>query len=46
MEELELILKELGLTPTSGYGDTIIIWKDNEIVEVKTMNIQLPKYIN
>ncbi len=46
MEELKTLLKTLGLVPSSGYGDTIIIWKDNEMVEVKTMNIQLPKYIN
>ena len=46
MKELELILKKLGLAPPGGYGDTILIWDKGEIVEVKTMNRQLSKYIN
>ena len=46
MEELTNILLELKLIPSSGFGETIIVWKDNEIVELKTLNKLLPKYIN
>ena len=46
MEELTNILIELKLNPISGWGDTIIVWKDNEIVSLKTVNEFLPKYIN
>ena len=46
MEELTNILKELNLYPSSGFGETIIVWKDNEIVELKTLNKLLPKNIN
>ncbi len=46
MKELELILKELGMSPSSGHGETVLIWKDGEIVGIETLNRQLSKYIN
>ncbi len=46
MKELEAILKQLGLTPSSGYGETTLVWHEGEIVATETNNRQLPKYIN
>jgi hypothetical protein len=46
MEELENILKKLGIAPSSGHGETILVWKDGEIVATETLNRQLPRYIN
>ncbi len=46
MKELEAILKQLGLTPSSGYGETVLIWDAGNIMAVETLNRQLPKYIN
>ena len=46
MNELQEILKQLNLIPSSGHGETVLIWADNKIVAIETLNRQLPKYIN
>ena len=46
MNELQEILKQLKLIPSSGYGETVLIWAEGKIVAFETLNRQLPKYIN
>ena len=46
MNELQEILKQLGFTPPSGHGETVLIWADGEIVAIETLNRQLAKHIN
>ena len=46
MEELKDILKRLGIAPSSGYGETVFVWDNGEIVHIETLNRQLPKYVN
>ena len=46
LQQLVNLLKKLGLVPSSGHGETVLVWKDGEIVATETLNRQLPKHIN
>ncbi len=46
LEKLIKLLIAMKLKPTSGWGRTIIIWKDGEISLLTTMNDVLPQNIS